>query len=234
MLAELNEAETAHQKNGHSHRPLVTLAWAQSLDGSIALEAGKRFAVSGEASLALTHALRAAHDAIAIGVGTVIADDPALTVRHWPGANPRPVVLDSRLRTPPEARLLDRGNSHALAIACTAAAGADCRAVLQARGAEVMSLPATENGWVDPEALLNALGRAGIKRVMVEGGARVLTSFLRASLGDFAVITVAPMLLGGLGAVGPLNGGLARLSSTSTYKLADDWILSGRLGWGGV
>jgi GTP cyclohydrolase II len=237
VLAELHEGEAAQARargsNGTPPRPFVTLAWAQSLDGSIALEAGKRFAVSGEDSLALTHALRAAHDAIAIGVGTVIADDPALTVRLWNGKSPRPVVLDSQLRTPSAARLLNGDNARSLRIACTSAAGPEGWARLQARGVEVLSMPATENGWVDPRALLTALGAAGVRRVMVEGGARVLTSFLRASLGDFAVVTVAPILLGGLSAVGSLGPCSfprpPRMHPASTHRLGDDWILSGRL-----
>jgi riboflavin-specific deaminase-like protein len=241
VLSDLRAAEARRVTNG---RPFVTLSWAQSLDGSIALEPGRRYAVSGPESLALTHALRAAHDTILIGIGTLLADDPALTVRHWQGPSPSPVVLDSRLRTPPSARLLTLaqersrrdGNHQPVRIACTTSADADAhdgvRARLEALGAEVLSLPAWKNGWVDLEELLRALYEAGATRVMVEGGAKVLTSFLRASLGDYAVVTVAPFLAGGLSAVGKLGGRLPRLRGARTHHLADDLVLAGPLAWG--
>jgi riboflavin-specific deaminase-like protein len=236
VLHDLRAAETRRTTNG---RPFVTLSWAQSLDGSIALERGRRYAVSGPESLALTHALRATHDAILIGIGTLLADDPALTVRHWQGPNPSPVVLDSRLRTPPSARLItlaqERGRRggavQPVRIACTTADAAE-RARLEEQGVEVLCLPAWKNGWVDLDELLRALYEAGVTRVMVEGGAKVLTSFLRASLGDYAVVTVAPFLAGGLSAVGKLNGSLPRLRGARTHHLAEDWVLAGPLAWG--
>jgi GTP cyclohydrolase II len=237
VLSDLRAAEARRVTNG---RPFVTLSWAQSLDGSIALEPGRRYAVSGPESLALTHALRSAHDTILIGIGTLLADDPALTVRHWQGPSPSPVVLDSRLRTPVSARLLalaqERGrrdaNHQPVRIACTTTAGAVERARLEAQGAQVLALPAWKNGWVDLDELLRELAEAGATRVMVEGGAKVLTSFLRASLGDYAVVTVAPFLAGGLSAVGQLNGRLPRLRGARTHHLADDWVLAGPLAWG--
>src|SRR4051794_24685033 len=87
-------------------RPIVTLAYAQSLDGSIATAARRPLALSSQPALKLTHQLRAEHDAILVGIGTVLADDPLLTVRLVNGPNPVPVVLDSRLRLPSTARLL--------------------------------------------------------------------------------------------------------------------------------
>jgi riboflavin-specific deaminase-like protein len=229
VLADLGAAEARRPRNG---RPFVTLAWAQSLDGSLALEAGKRYALSGARSLGLTHALRAAHDSILVGIGTLLADDPALTVRHWQGPNPGPVVLDSQLRTPPGARVLTGGARGRVRIACTdAAEGRHAR--LAATGAEVLQLPAWANGWVDLAALLEALGAAGVGRVMVEGGARVLTSFLRAELADYAVVTVTPRLLGGLHAVGALERPrLPRLANAASHGLGEDVVLAGALAWG--
>ena len=216
-----------------SARPFVTLAWAQSVDGSIALEAGRGLTLSGAESLALTHALRASHDAILVGIETVLADDPRLSVRHWLGRSPAPVVLDSRLRTPADARILTpAGLGRVVRIACTADAEEARVPALANRGAEVLRLPAWSNGWVDLVALLEALGAAGVRRLMVEGGARVLTSFLRAGLGDYAVVTVAPRFLGGLAAIGALAGARApRFASVMTHRLADDVVLAGPLGW---
>jgi 3,4-dihydroxy 2-butanone 4-phosphate synthase/GTP cyclohydrolase II len=230
VLGDLRAAEARRRPAG---RPFVTLAWAQSVDGSIALEAGKRLALSGPEALGLTHALRASHDTILVGIGTLLADDPELSVRHWNGKSPGPVVLDTRLRTPLNARILNGGRqSRTIRIACTAAADEEPRARLTARGAEILRLPAWTNGWVDLEALLGALAAAGVSRVMVEGGAKVLTSFLRAELGDFAVITIAPRLLGGLGAIGQLERArLPRLVEAASHRLAEDVVLSGPLDW---
>jgi 3,4-dihydroxy 2-butanone 4-phosphate synthase/GTP cyclohydrolase II len=214
-------------------RPFVTLSWAQSIDGSIALAAGRGLALSGAESLALTHALRASHDAILVGIETVLADDPQLSVRHWPGRSPAPVVLDSRLRTPSGARVLSTaGLGRVVRIACTAGADDARASTLSERGAQILRLPAWPNGWVDLEALMNGLGAAGVRRLMVEGGARVLTSFLRAGLGDYAVVTVAPRFLGGLAAVGALDGARPpRFAAVTAHRLADDVVLAGPLGW---
>jgi 3,4-dihydroxy 2-butanone 4-phosphate synthase/GTP cyclohydrolase II len=232
VLDDLGDAARERAVRG---RPFVTLAWAQSLDGSIALEAGQWCALSGPESLSLTHAVRAAHDAILVGIGTLLADDPRLSVRHWSGRSPDPVVLDSRLRTPPTARVLAAGPGRSVRIACTAAAD-EARAEPLARlGARVLRLPAEENGWVDLPALLDSLGASGVRRLMVEGGARVLTSFLRAGLGDYAVVTVVPRLLGGLSVVGALDRARPpRLASCATHRLGDDVVLAGPLGWEGA
>jgi GTP cyclohydrolase II len=232
VLDDLRKAERADARNG---RPFVTLAWAQSLDGSIALDKGKPYRLSGNESLALTHALRAAHDVIVVGIGTLLADDPSLTVRLWQGPSPSPVVLDSCLRTPVCAKVLAAGGGRPVRIACTENAKDELRAQLEARGAEVLRLPAWANGWVDLGRLLSALGQSGIRRVMVEGGGKVLTSFLRASLVDYAVVTVAPRLLGGQSALGSLEREkLPRLDSTAVHRLADDWIMASPLRWGGA
>jgi 3,4-dihydroxy 2-butanone 4-phosphate synthase/GTP cyclohydrolase II len=234
VLGGLTAAERARDAR-RPPWPFVTLAWAQSIDGSLALEAGRGVALSGSESLALTHAVRAAHDAILVGIETVLADDPQLNVRHWPGRSPAPVVLDSRLRTPPEARVLaSAGPGRTVRIACTLGADEARVPALSARGAHVLRLPAWANGWVDLAALMDALGAAGVRRLMVEGGARVLTSFLRAALGDYAVVTIAPRFLGGLAAVGALAGAHPpRFAAVASYRLEDDVVLSGPLAWGG-
>jgi riboflavin-specific deaminase-like protein len=232
VLDDLDAVERARPVATRA-RPLVTLAWAQSIDGSIALEPGQGCALSGAESLALTHAVRAAQDAILVGIETVLADDPQLSVRHWSGRSPAPVVLDSELRTPTTARLLAAGPERTVRIACTTAADEARGAPLAARGAQILRLPAWPNGWVDLHALLDVLGAAGVRRLMVEGGARVLTSFLRAELGDYAVVTLAPRFLGGLSVVGALaRDRLPRLTSVASHQLADDVVLTGPLAWG--
>ncbi len=108
-LADVTEHRT------QTGRPLVSLCYAQSLDGSLAARGGKTLRLSGPESMALTHRLRAAHDAILVGIGTILADNPSLTVRYAAGKNPQPVILDSSLRFPLNANLLYQESHSALA-----------------------------------------------------------------------------------------------------------------------
>jgi riboflavin-specific deaminase-like protein len=216
----------------------VTLSYAQSLDGSIALEAGRPYGLSGPAALKLTHTLRRAHDAILVGVGTVLADDPQLTVRLVDGKSPQAVVVDSRLRTPASARLFERNGAangsgaRAVWIATTDDADEQQRLQLEARGARVLRLPAWPNGWVDIAALLRHLAEQGVQRLMVEGGSRIITSFLRSRMVDHVVVTVAPRLLGGLSALGGLEGrSPPHIRSLTTHRLGEDLVLAGEVRW---
>lgn len=213
-------------------RPRVTLSYAQSLDGSIALGGGRPFSISGQQSLALTHRLRSAHDAILVGIGTVITDDPRLTVRLAEGPNPRPLVLDSRLRLPPTARLL-AGVSKPL-IATTAAGDGDRRAALQDAGAEIIDVPSDAEGLVHLPSLMGTLAEKGIASVMVEGGSRVLRSFMASRLVDQLVVTIAPIVLGGVSALGAglqLPNAIARLADLQYQRLGEDLVLSGTPVW---
>src|SRR3954464_1967401 len=139
LLADLNRARARSRPLG---RPFVTLAYAQSVDGSIALEPGRPFALSGPESLRLTHSLRAAHDGILVGIGTVLADDPQLTVRLGQGRSPRPVGLASRLRAPEGARLLAAHCREGRApwIATTNGVDSLARSRLEARGARILKV----------------------------------------------------------------------------------------------
>lgn len=177
-------------------RPLVTLSYAQSLDGCIAAQRGQPLAISGPESLRLTHRLRALHGAILVGIGTVLADDPQLTVRLVPGSSPRPVVLDTQLRFPLKARLLNRSDH--LPWIFYAGGESDRAAELERRGARVFAVVCQSRGGLDLRAVLRALAGEGIDRLMVEGGARVITRFLAEGLVDQAVITTAPVWVGGL------------------------------------
>ncbi len=213
-------------------RPLVTLSYAQSLDGSIADRPGRPLALSGSQSMIFTHCLRAFHDAILVGIGTVLADNPRLNVRLVEGSNPQPVIVDSRLRFPPYANLLRNGRTPWIA----AAEGADPerQEALEAAGARVLRLPG-QNGWVDLPALLDHLGRQGIDHLMVEGGAQIITSFLATRLVDQVVLTIAPMLVGGLRVVDNLGYSslrrFPRLSRVSYQQLGEDLVLRGEPDW---
>ncbi|GAB4469249.1 MAG: hypothetical protein Kow00124_04310 [Anaerolineae bacterium] len=217
-----------HRRTG---RPLVTLTYAQSLDGSIARRRGEPLALSGPESLRMTHRLRATHDAILVGIGTVLADNPSLTVRHVPGPSPQPVILDSHLRFPLSAKMM--GNPRPPWIATTPAASQERADALRRAGARVLPLPARGDGRVDLNALLQQLGRDGIKSLMVEGGAGVIASFLASGLADLCVLTLAPVFVGGLHAaadlgIGPMMADLPRLTDVQTCMLEADVIVWGR------
>lgn len=221
----LLQADQHRQKIG---RPLVSLCYAQSLDGCLAARPGQPTRLSGPQSSRLTHQLRAAHDAILVGVGTVIADDPQLTVRLAPGQNPQPVILDSRLRTPLPARLV-RQAARPVWIATTPAADPEHRMALESAGARLLALPSDEKGRVSLPALLQALAAQRVCSLMVEGGAQVITSFLAQGLADWVSITIAPVLLGGLPAVSPELPCPYRLVEARTRQFGQDVVVFGRL-----
>ncbi len=225
----LSAAATHRQRAG---RPWVTLSYAQSLDGSIAARPGRPLSLSGPQSLALTHSLRALHDAILVGIGTVLADNPRLDVRLVAGKNPQPVILDSRLRFPPYANLLRNGRSPW--IAASEGADSERQRALEAEGAKVFRLP-TNNGWLDLNSLLKYLNMKGINSLMVEGGAQIITSFLTSRLVDQIVLTIAPMLVGGLRVVDNLGQSPFRrfpcLRNVSYQRLGEDLVLRGEPDW---
>ena len=214
-------------------RPLITLTYAQSLDGSIAARPGHPLAISCPQSQTFTHSLRAAHDAILVGIGTVLADNPRLNVRLVPGDNPQPVLLDSRLRFPHYANLLKDGN-HPW-IATTAAAEASRQEELERLGARVFRLPVGDRGGIDLPALLAQLSDMGITSLMVEGGAQVITSFISSQLVDQVIVTVAPVLVGGLRVLdSPLHlpfETFPRLTQVSFYQVGEDLVLWGNPDW---
>ncbi|GMR24387.1 MAG: hypothetical protein BMS9Abin37_2924 [Acidobacteriota bacterium] len=229
LHARLDDAEVEHDRVAHG-RPFITLAYAQSLDGSIAGTGRRPLSLSGQSALELTHELRAAHDAILVGIGTVLSDNPQLNVRLVPGSDPQPVVVDSRLRLPEAAHLMESGRGTWLAVTPDAGERDEERA--RARGADVLRTPALKNGWVDLEALMRSLSERGLRHLLVEGGARILTSFLKARLADYVVITISPRFVGGVPAL--CENGLSpfpRLRSWETERVGDDLIMAGDLAW---
>ena len=182
-------------------RPLVTLAYAQSLDGCLTVERGRPTPLSGSEALRLTHRLRAAHEGILVGVGAVVADNPQLNVRLAQGASPRPLVLDTQLRIPLDAGLVVREENKPWILCSSAAAQSDTAGRLRACGCQVLGCELDAQGRVSMREALRKIGELGLQSVMIEGGAGVITSALKQRLFDLAVITIRPVWLGGLGAV---------------------------------
>ena len=214
-------------------RPHVTVSYAQSVDGSIATRNREQLQLSSHESMVLTHRIRAACDAIVIGINTLLIDNPQLTVRLIQGRSPQPIILDSNLRTPLQSRILDR-TDYRCWLACTDTINSQAITNLEGRGADIIHCQADSLGRVDLLDLLHQLGKRGIRSIMVEGGSQVITSFIEAQLVDQLIVTVAPRMVGGLpvlngSIVGP--GPLLQLSSVSYQRSGPDLIIWGKPYW---
>lgn len=187
-------------------RPYVLLKLAASLDGRIATASGASRWVSGAPARRWVHALRNRVDAVMVGAGTVLADDPALTCRVRGGRDPHRVVVDGRLRVSPRAAIFRGGSSASTFVATTAAASRHRRRALERAGAQVLELPGRA-GRLRIGALLAALGARGVVSVLIEGGGELAAAALRERVVDRLLVVSAPLVLGGdgramLGALG--------------------------------
>lgn len=228
QLADLPARAGAHRV--HTGRPFVTLTYAQSLDGSIAARPGSQLHISGPETKLLTHQLRTLHAAILVGIGTVLADDPKLTARRAGGPDPQPIILDSYARCPVDAKLLEH-RSRRPWIVTSQAASIERVTLLEQAGARVLRLAVASDDFLDLPAVLDWLGQEGIDSLMVEGGAQIITSFLRAQLVEQVILTIAPILVGGLRGVGDLGLGQAnrfpRLRDMQVERMGDDLVVWG-------
>ena len=213
-------------------RPHITLKSAMTLDGKIAAQDGTSRWITGVEARAEAHRLRSQSDAVVIGIGTALADDPALDVRletPWP-REPWRVVVDSHARLPARARVIGAGRAERALIAVTDAAPPERVAALEAAGATVMACKSTQ-GRVDLGDLAARLFARDVLAMLVEGGAELNASFLEAGLVDRVAIFLAPKLLGGAGAPTPVGGPARalsqalRLTRPTVRPLGDDWLV---------
>ena len=218
--------------NGSAGRPSVTVHYAQTLDGRIATRTGQSRWISGDASLRLAHRLRAEHEAVLVGVGTVVADNPRLTVRLVPGRSPLRVVADSTLRLPLDAHVLVDAAARTL-VATTRRASEERLSAVRRRGAGVLVVEEDARGRVDLAALLGQLRALGIASLLVEGGREVITSVFQAGLVDRLVVCIAPKIVGaGVEAVGDLGishlGEALTFEETAVTRMGEDILFEGR------
>ena len=228
----LNEAYLSYKIRG---LPFVTAKAAISLDGRLATRSRESQWITGEIARQRTHQLRAETDAIAVGIGTLLDDDPRLTGRGDNVDGPRyRVVLDTHLRTPPTAKLLGESSGKVL-LFCGRDAPADAEARLSALGAEVVRTNSAENGlsW---DGILAELAAREVMSLLLEGGSGVLTSAFEAGIICKLFLVYAPLLIGGSAAL-PLWGGdgvgeltaAPRLRHVRHFNLGDDWAIEGYL-----
>ena len=227
----LNEAYFKHITTG---MPLVTVKFAQTVDGRIATSTGSSQWIASSQSRKLAHRLRTANGAIMVGIGTVLADDPELTVRMVRGRNPVRIILDSGLSIPPQAKVLTGQEKVPTIVATTPRAAKDKLRRLREMEIEVLVTEPDAAGQVGLGQLLRMLGQRGIASVLVEGGAAVITSLLRLKLVDRLVIITAPRIMGrGIEAVGELNisdvNQALKLTFDRVYRRGEDIIIEARV-----
>lgn len=208
-------------------KPLVILAYAQSLDGAISYHEKKRLMLSCQESLAMTHELRSQNDAVLVGVGTIISDDPLLTVRYIKGKNPQTIILDSTLRIPISARILKNANPPI--IFTTNKASPEKYNSISQMNVKIIEVDSTKDGKVNLNTVLKKLYNFGIKTLMVEGGREIITNFLNEDQVDKVIITIAPIFVGGFSALSTMNmtSNFPRLKNIIQYKLGSDLIIKG-------
>jgi diaminohydroxyphosphoribosylaminopyrimidine deaminase/5-amino-6-(5-phosphoribosylamino)uracil reductase len=236
LLAERNAAvNEAYVKFIVRKVPFVTLKAALTFDGKIACRTGDSKWITSAATRDYVHLLRGEQDALMIGAGTLVADDPLLTVRHanGPGKKILRAVLDPSLRFPTAARLLTTLDRGRIVVFAGREAPAEKAGALRALGVEVLLPPGGAKVW-RLDRVLAELGRLEISALLVEGGSRLFTSFVEGGLADKAVLTFAPLLLGGAAAPGFVGGagaaavaGAVRLKRTREFSNGSDIIVEG-------
>jgi len=222
---QLNEGYLTRVRQG---RPFVTLKLALTLDGRVGVP-GRRYLVD-QPALRFVHRLRARIDAVMVGIGTVLVDDPELTVRAVRGRDPLRVILDSDARTPVASRVVRRRDPERTVIFAGEDADPGRVAALSATGVDVVRVPRGADGHVDAAAALRHLAGRGVNSVLSEGGPRVGTALLRQALADRLLLIVTPLI----GGTGPRGFGdlepLQELRHLAVRRLGRDLAITAELG----
>ena len=202
---EARDLNAVHLSMFRRRRPFLSLKYALSLDARLSERPGVAVQVTGEAARAEAHRLRAGHDAVMIGIGTALADDPLLTVREWPAPRVAPlrVVLDSMLRLPLESKLVAGAGEVPVRVFTAQDAPEERASELTARGVELVRIPRDAAGdGLDAGAVLASLWEGGVRSVLCEGGGRLGSYLLAAGLVDRLYAFIAPRLFGEPGVPG--------------------------------
>ena len=225
---ELNAGFLCRVKHG---RPLVTLKLATSLDGRIATASGESRWITGAAARERAHLLRATQDAVLVGTGTALADDPQLTCR-LPGLEDRSpvrVVIDRNLRLPATLRLFSEARTVPTWLVTPPGSNRERQVALEEQGVEIIPVAADQSGGIDLTTMLRALADKGLTRLLVEGGGALAASLLRAGLVDRLVWMRAPLALGGDGVPAIAGLGLDRLAAAPRFELMSSETAGGDL-----
>jgi diaminohydroxyphosphoribosylaminopyrimidine deaminase/5-amino-6-(5-phosphoribosylamino)uracil reductase len=219
---KLNEAFIKHVTTG---LPFVTLKIAQTLDGRIATATGESKWITGEAAREEGHRLRDQHDAILVGINTVLKDNPSLTTRIPRGRDPLRVIVDSKLRIPLTAKVLTQRSTAKTFIATLDSMPKDRLGALLDAGAEILIVK-EKNGQVDLKQLMRMLGSFGVTSVLIEGGSTVNASALQAGIVDKVVMFEAPVLMTGADSLCSVGGkSPARLSkAVRLHRVTSQWV----------
>lgn len=234
-MSPVSKTNQRTSKRKNSKLPRITVKFAQSLDGRIATATADSQWISGPAAQRLAHRLRSQNDAILVGIGTVLADDPQLTVRLVRGRDPVRVIVDSTLRIPLGARVLEPRAARGTIIAATREADNTRIAAILDAGADVLLVPRSKDRTgIDLKRLLEKLVSRGIKSVLVEGGKEIITSLIAERLVDRLVVVIAPKIIGqGIEAIGDLR--IEKLRNAMTFsalrirRLGEDVVFDGEL-----
>lgn len=223
-------------KKVYTGKPYVIAKWAMSLDGRIALASGDSRWISSEKSRALVHDLRGRMDAIIVGIGTALADNPSLTARPPGPRTPLRVVVAPRAELPLESHLAQTSKEIATMVACLTSADQGKVRQLEAAGCQMMRLAPDISGSINANDLLDRLGAMGLSNVLVEGGSRLLGRFFDSGAIDEVQVYIAPTLFGGPAAYPPIQGReqalmehIPRLKNLRRVHIGDDTLLIGQL-----
>ncbi len=241
ITVEVGDSEEKARQLNHAfitwstkHRPWVTLKSAMSLDGKVATKTGDSRYITHARALAAVHELRRLHDAILVGVETVLADDPSLTYRGpGKGRDPIRVVVDTKGRTPPTARVFQTPSAAPALVFTTSQSSANWQRDIFSAGGEVIEVPANSSGTVSLPDVLRELASRHVLSVLVEGGPRIHASFVTGNWADEWYSFISPIIIGGSAPTPVMGDGITRLreayslDNLEVHKLGEDVVIHG-------